>query len=803
MKKRYVIALLLMSAAFTAVSQTKQINAEHFSDNKIRIDGLADDEVWNLTEAVTGFIKYSPTPVEKAKNKTEVKIAYNDNALYVLAIMHINEDIKIVEQLTERDDEGVGDHFVFALDPFGDNSLSYNFGVSSAGVQFDYKRTEGNQDNSWNEVWKSKVTIHKDRWIAEMEIPYSAIRFPKEFKSKRKINFFRYINDNRREMSWSPVDPTNSNFNLNNGILTGFEVEKTPVRLSLSPYVAAYIEKNPGNDKLNYYFKGGADLKYGINESFTLDMMLIPDFGQVRSDDYSLNLSPYEVYYDERRSFFTEGTELFDRAGIFYSRRIGGTPRNFWSVEDQLREDEIIKTNPSELQLLNATKLSGKTKSGTSVGFLNAVSLRSEAEIEDTIQNTERTYISQELTNYNVLAFEQSLKNNSYVSLVNTNLMIPNSDFIANVSGTEFKLAEKTNTYAIFGSGAFSYNKHNSEDTDKGFKSHVSFEKMKGNFKFNIGNTIENDSYNPNYMGYLQNNNEIESEAVVNYVFYNPVEKILTWHLQLRYAHNMFYKPRHILSSELNFHTCMLLKNHVHFWLNAGGELGNIYNFDETRTEGRYYQQLRTNYIMGGFSTNYAKKFALDGEGNYWRNIDKLQSGYYMSLSPRLQLTKSFLLIFSSSYSDNISYGFVGIEGEDIRFGLRDRIDINNVLDTKYIFNNKSSLSLRISHIYSAVDYEDTYILDDEGFPQAADYEVEPIDFNMLNSYLAYNLEFAPGSFLSLTWKYEILKSENELAENYFSALNETFKHAPNNLLSLRVIFYLNYFTLKNKLKAR
>ncbi len=117
------------------------------------------------------------------------------------------------------------------------------------------------------------------------------------------------------------------------------------------------------------------DLKYGISESFTLDMMLIPDFGQIQSDDQQLNLSPYEFYYSEKRQFFTEGTELFDRAEIFYSRRIGASPKFSYKAYDELAENEIVDYSPSETQLLNATKVSGRTTRGWGLGFLNAMSL--------------------------------------------------------------------------------------------------------------------------------------------------------------------------------------------------------------------------------------------------------------------------------------------------------------------------------------------------------------------------------------------------------------------------------------------
>jgi hypothetical protein len=204
------------------------------------------------------------------------------------------------------------------------------------------------------------------------------------------------------------VDRNISGFIYQEGQLTGLKDIKPPLRLSLSPYIATYFEtKSSGS---GFLYKGGLDLKYGINESFTLDMMLIPDFGQIQSDDQELNLSPYELYYNEKRQFFTEGMELFDRAGILYSRRIGAAPK--FSVSDFLKDGEEATSMPSETQLVNATKISGRTGKGWGVGFLNAMSLPAYATLEDTSSGATRDVLVQPFTNYNVSVVDKSLKNN-------------------------------------------------------------------------------------------------------------------------------------------------------------------------------------------------------------------------------------------------------------------------------------------------------------------------------------------------------------------------------------------------------
>jgi hypothetical protein len=784
-----------------AFAQKKSLRAEKVKSESIRVDGIPDEAIWLKAETASNFTEWEPTPGQKPKDKTIAKIVYDERAIYLLGIMYTGENSKVSTELTERDDAGTTDNFEMLFDPFGDDDLGFCFGVTAAGVQFDFKLQENGDDYSWNAVWKSRVNITDSAWIAEIEIPYSALRFPKDAAKKRKINIIRFFSQGRRQVSWNPVDPTQSNFNLNNGYLENFEISDAPIRLSLSPYVSAYAEKQAGHDKSSYYLKGGADLKYGINESFTLDMMLIPDFGQVRSDDESLNLSPYEIYYSEKRSFFREGTELFDKAGIFYSRRIGGTPRNYFSAYQEAGNNEIVSNNPSDLQLLNATKLSGKTKKGSSIGILNALSLKSEALILDTVTNTERKFTTQNFTNYNVTAFQQSLKNNSYISFINTNMLIPKSDFSANVSGADFKFAEKSKTYALFGTAAYSRNTYTNDSVNDGYFYELSFRKIQGNFKFEAQRELKNDSYNPNYMGYLQRNNVIENEADLSYTLYNPSEKWLRISPSVFIGHEMNYLPKHLQALYAGFNVYTLTHQHTSIWINGAMELTDSYNFDETRNPNRYIRRKPARDFSIGFSTDYSKTFALDINTGLWYNSDGEQNGYHINFSPRFKPTDYLLIVARTDFNSGQSYGYAYTDEANIVFGMRLRDDIQNTLDTKLIFNSKSSLNLRVSHIRSTVDYAGSFLLDDEGHMQAADFELSPIEYNMLNAYILYQMEFAPGSFLSLAWQNNIIASEEAIYDSYFSALSENFRNNPNNSISLKVLFYIDYFTTKNKLK--
>ena len=224
--------------------------------------------------------------------------------------------------------------------------------------------------------------------------------------------------------------------------------------------------------RLGATYNGGLDLKYGINESFTLDATLVPDFGQVRSDDQVLNLSPYEVKFNENSPFFMEGTELFSKGGIFYSRRIGSKPNGYDNAYDQLDANEVVTSNPSESTLINATKISGRTQSGLGIGIFNAMTRNMHATIKDTLSEDIREVLTGPFTNYNMIVVDQSLKNNSYVSFVNTNVR-RNAEkddyyYTANVTATDFRIQDRSRQYSISGKAALSQKYYDNADTDLG-----------------------------------------------------------------------------------------------------------------------------------------------------------------------------------------------------------------------------------------------------------------------------------------------------------------------------------------------
>ncbi|HEX3009882.1 MAG TPA: DUF5916 domain-containing protein, partial [Bacteroidales bacterium] len=311
------------------ICQEKKSVAAIEISSPLTIDGVLDESVYTDAIPARDFVQLQPYNGRPSFQPSEVYIFYDHSALYIGAMLYDSSPDSIFNFFSERDNIGMSDYFGIYFDPYNQGQVAYGFFVNPSGVQTDMKAVKSDEDyedDNWNAVWESKTRITEEGWIVEMKIPYSALRFSEKAGQVWGLNMFRNIRRYNSNNSWNLIDRKVSGFIHQEGTLTGIKDIKPPVRLMFSPYAATYLDFE-NNASPDFVYKGGMDVKYGINESFTLDMMLIPDFGQIQSDDKQLNLSPYELYYDEKRQFFTEGTELFNRAGIFYSRRIGNGPK--------------------------------------------------------------------------------------------------------------------------------------------------------------------------------------------------------------------------------------------------------------------------------------------------------------------------------------------------------------------------------------------------------------------------------------------------------------------------------------------
>ncbi|MBI5217849.1 MAG: hypothetical protein HY958_02845 [Bacteroidia bacterium] len=804
---RFILLVILLFGYFSIFPQAKtdqkQLQAVRISE-LIKTDGDLSEPAWQAALVATNFFTYDPTNGDPANEKTEVKVLYDNSALYISAVLYDREPQKILKEFTRRDGTNANaDQFWVSINPYADGQNFFQFQVSSVNVQTDIKVSSGGSDYNWNAVWESEVKITDSGWVVEMKIPYSAIRFPNTQEQTWDINFWRLIRRTRETSSWNYVDKQIGNTGAQTGKLTGISNIKAPLRLAFYPYVSAYAQHNSDEKKLGYSFNGGMDVKYGINESFTLDMTLIPDFGQTKSDDIVLNLSPYEIRYNENRQFFTEGTELFNKAGLFYSRRVGAVPSGYSDMDTILQQKGKILDNPAAAKLINATKISGRNKNNLGLGFFNAITDNTYATVEDSLGNKKRL-LTEPFTNYNILVADQAFNKNSYINIINTNVYQPSTDKFADVIGTTFRIYEKRNIYAFQGTTAVSVK------DDKAMKNpsigqyyNLNAGKLNGNLYFNGGIGILTDKYNPNDIGYLDRNNCIAYYSTISYRIYQPFWKLLSWSASTGFSYQELYKPKVYSSSNFSIGTDGTFKNYLSVGINFNAEPMGRHDYYEPRVAGRYFAKRRyiSSYLW--ISSDYRKPFALDITVSHFlsetSSIGK-NYGYSWSISPRIRVSNHFLC--SYSFSPGFDYEDKGwaktITSDSIVFGKRDVKSITNTFSGSYVFTNKSFLTINIRHYRTWVDYSKFYLLNTEG--GLTDYPAytknHDINFNAFTIDMVYTWNFAPGSFIYVMWKNNITKSDDvtdNRFDDFFVNFDKTINAPQVNWLSVKLSYYIDY----------
>ncbi|MFT5762282.1 MAG: hypothetical protein ACI8WA_001409, partial [Polaribacter sp.] len=377
MKLRLISLLFLLTFQVT-FSQLK-LDRKKIAATRIttppKIDGVLNDDAWKNAELIKDFIVFRPENGKKVANeyRTIVKVIYNDDAIYISAMMHDPNPDKIPMQFATRDNFSQADFFLATINPNDDGQNPFEFVVQSTGNQADSKVSNGNEDFNWSAVWISAAKINKDGWAVEMKIPYSALRFANSEVQHWGFNFHRKLVRLNEQHTWSHIDNSIGSWTQYDGLIENFRDIKPPTRLGFYPYASTTNTSYNGNSE--FIWSAGMDVKYGITENFTFDATLIPDFGQTAFDNVELNLGPFEQQFAEQRQFFTEGTELFNKGNLFYSRRIGGSPIKSANAG----ANETIIDEPSKVKMLNAIKVSGRTKSGLGIGVFNAITGETEA----------------------------------------------------------------------------------------------------------------------------------------------------------------------------------------------------------------------------------------------------------------------------------------------------------------------------------------------------------------------------------------------------------------------------------------
>jgi len=802
MTQKTCIFSLFLLLCFSLTNAQKKSLVTKFTSEKITVDGKLDEEAWQKAAIATDFLMIEPVngkPISPER-KTEVKMVYTNDAVYVSAKLYDTEPNKIAKELTTRDNFANADHFGVLINGYNDGQQEFRFFVSAAGVQIDLVYTEANnEDYSWDAIWDAKTEITDFGWQVEMKIPYAALRFSTEKKQTWGVNFYREIRRDRSKYTWSLLDNKIRNESIQAGILEGIENIITPTRLFLIPYSSYYLTANK-TEKTKGEIKGGLDIKYGINDAFTLDAILIPDFGQTKFDSVELNLSAFEQQFSENRPFFTEGTDLFNKGDLLYTRRIGESP----GIETAA--NETIEGYPSSIKLINALKVSGRTKNGLGIGVLNAVTEKTSVRIKNTDTNESRLAVLSPLTNYNVFVLDQRFNKNSSISVVNTNVT-RNGDFKdANVSALVFDLNTKKNTYNLTGNYKYSFiNNPGDLENKNGYSTSLYFNKSSGKYRYGFGADYISDEYDNNDLGinFLTHYHAVYGN--VSYRLLKPSKTFNTFSVNINNYSEFDNKTDKVqaLNLNMNINTTVLNNDYYGFGINARPHI--IYDFYEPRSADNSKYVIYPENIGAWFyySSNYSRKFAIDFNPSYAIVNEKDRANYGFFLSPRYRFSDHLALIYSLNFfRQNKNIGFVDFDdANNTIFARRDRITYTNSLEGKYSINNKTNFNLAIRHYWSYVTNHDFLTLQSDGtlIDNATYAKNKNSNFNTWNLDLSYSWWFAPGSQLSILYRNSSSLFTREFSRNYDTNLKDAIDNQNlTHIFSISFRYFIDYNSLKN-----
>ncbi|MGV6832589.1 MAG: DUF5916 domain-containing protein [bacterium] len=807
-KTKYYHLVLLLLLSFVVFGQNKKSLQIERTPKAPKIDGVFDEEIWQNAQIATGFVQFRPEigttlPNEK---RTEVKMTYDDQAIYVAAYLYDDPKL-IMKQLVNRDNFGQTDFFILTFNPNNDAQNDTNFIVFSSGQQADaISNPSIGEDFSWNAVWQSAVKINDDGWTAEIKIPYRTLRFPDIENPIWGLQFGRHFRRDRTQYTWNPIDPTKGNVGLYNGELLGLKGIKPPIRLNLYPFTTAILNDFDGNTDTDLTF--GMDVKYGITDNFTLDATLIPDFSQAGFDNIVLNLGPFEQTFAEQRQFFTEGVDLFNKGGLFFSRRVGSAPTG--TIETTADEEVDI---PSTVKVLNAVKVSGRTKEGWGLGIFNAITEKTFATVRNTETGESRSEVVEPFANYNILVVDKQFGGNSSISLINTNVMREGSFRDGNATALVANLVNKKNTYRLDTELRMSNVNPQDGDTETGFSSFLFVGKVAGNFRYSFDHRFSDTKYDINDLGLNFRNNRNDFGADMSYETFEPSGRLNRYRINFFVNYRRLVRPDTYARFNLGAGYFAFTKKLDAYGFNVNIQPGKQYDFFESR-DGRPFIFENSVRLGGWISTNYNRIFAIDVRANASTLFEDGRDlfRYSFNVEPRVRVSDELLLIYGFDFNfRNGDRGYATeFEGEPI-LGERNRQIITNTISGSYTFNPFHTLGLTFRHYWDTVDYDyelftlldNGRLTTDSGFNLDNIGDSPNINFSTWNIDLSYSWQFAPGSFLTALYRNQLFNFDENVDDGFSDSLDQLFNQPMQNTFSLRLQYFIDYNGLKSVFKKR
>ncbi|MGD9140075.1 MAG: DUF5916 domain-containing protein [bacterium] len=764
----FVTAALLaivMGAATGTVAQepasddtVKAIVALHCNCG-IKIDGVIDEDVWQLAPRSGGFVQYEPDEGKPASESTFVRVAFDDEALFVAFECFDSEPDKIIKRLTRRDRYIEGDLVNLIIDSHHDHQTAYAFVLYASGTQRDvYYYNDNWSNDNWDAVWEGRAKVHDWGWVAEFKIPFHCLRYSCEKDPVWGIYFSRRISRKSELDRWLFIPSSTSGFVSHFGHLQGLCDLKRSNRVEVLPYAVSYAEtesRHAGNpDGRDYSGNMGFDLKYGLSSALTLDATVNPDFGQVEQDETVLNLSTFETWYPEKRPFFLEGAQIFETYyDLFYSRRIGRPP-SIWPEDVDYYTDRPMATT-----ILGAGKVTGKTSGGTSIGLLASMTQREHADYVDTL-GSDRQEVIEPRASFLVARIKQDVLENSEIgamaTAVNQNTLDP-----AYTGGVDWRIRFLDGDYLTDGHVVAS----STAPDESGHGAMLGLEKSGGeHWRGSIRGDYRSRELDLNRMGFLGRPDYLYSWLWVQYRTNEPwwfTRRM--WHnINVGYANNLDGVP---LTRGGNYNNYIELKNYWYIGMGTWQDYAKQYSDRETRGGPPAPIPIGQNAWFS-VETDARKPYmgVLELSGGDTMDGTYYAVGTYLELRPRSNIQVSAGPSFRSDWGSSR-----WVKNTENEAGERDK-EIFGELASKRLdmtirgtvnFTRDISLQIYAQPFMASVDYSNFKVLvppDDFEYvgKDIYDEEVEEPDYTWasFNSNMVLRWEYRPGSTLFFVWAH-------------------------------------------------
>ncbi len=773
------------------------------------LDGFLSDSVWSSAVPAGDFIQRDPVEGQPATEPTEIRVLYDNTALYFGCMFFDSEPGNIVALLTRRDNEVEADHGSIRIDSYHDHQTAYEFTFNAAGVKVDILQYDdaNREDPSWDPVWDLQTQIQPNGWSAELRIPFSILRHKESSVQSGEgewgINVIRHVSRKQEDSYWVFTPKKESGFVSRFGHLTGLRDVPSPRQLEMLPFVVGRQEIEPetglqeGRNEFNV--NAGLDLKYGLTSNFVLDATFNPDFGQVEADPAVLNLTTYETFYPEKRPFFIEGTQIirfstFGDAfgpGMFYSRRVG---RAISSDEVSVPDNGRIVSVPQSVSILGAAKFSGKTSSGFSIGVMEAFTEEEVATVVDSSGN-QNEQVLEPFAHYNVIRLRQDVLENSNIGLIMTSTS-KTSRSPALTAGGDWNLRFGGNTYQVDGFLALSRTTNTLAERVNGSAGKVHFSKIAAeHWLWDFGLDFTSKGYNINDVGFFFRPNDYGGTGTLRYKEDSPSEVYRNYNASVFLHERENFDGRNLVR-EANSNIGFLFSNYWESELSAGVDVGE-YDDRETRGNGDYLRP-HPYAVTLSIETDGRKDIILSFDQIFgWDTLLKDRMATTIGVLVRPVTWMDWMLEAGYDRTRNLEAWVDNVPQPDATtasiFADRSTEEVDITLRGTVTFTRDLTLQLYAQMLLANGRYEDFRRLVGTSAFESYAYTGNP-DFNdqFFNMNLVVRWEYLPGSTMFFVWSQARENSNGMVDATFSDNVETTFTVPAGNVVLLKVSYWLN-----------